>query len=106
MNGEVARVVRVVFGPSRSKRLGAAVAVARSGPGECRELEPGRYQVRFPLGTAAETYSGLGRLLEWVRHWRATEVYEQNELVSSFHAKDIRVSGCPTSPNPLDSSGL
>src|SRR5713226_3282861 len=89
MNGEVARVLRVLFGPSRSKRFGAAVAVARSGPGVCRELEPGRYQVRFLLSTAAETYSGLGRLLEWVRHWRATEVYEQNELVSSFQAKEM-----------------
>jgi hypothetical protein len=24
-----------------------------------------------------------------VRHWRATEVYERNELVSSFHAKEM-----------------
>ncbi len=79
----------VEFGPSRSKRFGAAVAVARSGPGECTELEPGRYQVSFPLGSAAETYSGLGRLLEWVRHWRATEVYARTELVSSFQAKEM-----------------
>ena len=34
-------------------------------------------------------YSGLARLLEWVRHWRASEVYEEGELISSFHAKEM-----------------
>ena len=32
---------------------------------------------------------------------RATEVYEGYQLVSSYHARDIRVSGCPTAPNRL-----
>ena len=57
------------------------------------------------LGTDSAAYTGLARLLERVRHWRATEVYEDDEPVSVFHVKDIRVSGCPL-PNPLDSSGL
>ena len=46
------RLVSVEFGPSRSKRFGQALAEARGGPGECRELEPGRYRVRFLLGSA------------------------------------------------------
>src|SRR5207245_1829586 len=47
------RLVRVEFGPSRSKRFGRALAEARDGPGECSELEPGRYRVRFVLGEEA-----------------------------------------------------
>ena len=77
------------FGPSRSKRFDKALAVARSGPGYCAEVEPGRYQVSFLLGTDADSYRGLGRLLERVRHWRATDVYEQEEPVSAFHAKEM-----------------
>ena len=83
------RRVTVEFGPSRSKRFGKAVAEARSGAGECRELEPGRYRVRFLLGEDATAYAGLARLLERVRHWRATEVYEGDELVSSYHAREM-----------------
>jgi hypothetical protein len=90
-------LVTVEFGPSRSKRFGKAVARARSGRGECREVAPGRYQVKFLLGSKAADYSGLARLLECVRHWRATDVYEEGELVSSFQAKDIEISGCPKS---------
>ncbi|MEP6995730.1 MAG: hypothetical protein ABI968_14505 [Acidobacteriota bacterium] len=41
------------------------------------------------LGEDAAAYSGLGRLLERVRHWRATEVYEDEEQVSVFHAKEM-----------------
>jgi hypothetical protein len=37
------RRVTVEFGPSRSKRFAKAVAEAQSGPGQCQELEPGRY---------------------------------------------------------------
>jgi hypothetical protein len=85
----VERVLTVVFGPSRSQRFGKAVAVARGGPGECTEVEPGRYRVGFLLGTDTDTYRGLGRLLEWVRHWRATDVYERDELVSTFQAKEM-----------------
>ena len=99
------RLLTVEFGPSRSKRFSKALAEAQSGPGECSELEPGRYRVSFVLGEDAASYSGLARLLQRVRDWRATEVYEGDRLVSSYHARDIRVSGCPP-PNPLDSSGL
>jgi len=75
------RLFTVVFGPSRSNRFGKAVARALA--------EPGRYRVRFQLGADADTYQGLGRLLEWVRHWRATEVYEGDEQVSVFHTKEM-----------------
>ena len=93
----MARLVTVEFGPSRSRRFKRALAEAQSGVGEWSELEPGRYRVRFLLAERAVVYTGLGRLLERVRQWRATEVYEDDEQVSAFHAKDIEVSGCPKS---------
>jgi hypothetical protein len=99
------RLLTVEFGPSRSKRFGRAVAEAQSGAGECSEVEPGRYRTRFVLGEEAAAYTGLARVLERVRHWRATEVYEDEEPVSVFHAKDIRVSVCPTSPIRLTAAG-
>jgi hypothetical protein len=83
------RRVTVEFGPSRSKRFGKAVAEARSGPGEWSEVEPGRYRVRFVLEEDSTAYTGLARLLERVRHWRATEVYEGDELVSVYNAKEM-----------------
>jgi hypothetical protein len=83
------RRLTVEFGPSRSKRFAKAVAEAERGPGECRELEPGRYRLSFVLGTDASVYSGLARLLERVRHWRASEVYEREEMVSSYQAKEM-----------------
>jgi hypothetical protein len=83
------RELSVEFGPSRSKRFGKAVALAQGGPGECTEVEPGRYRVTFLLSREAALYSALGRLLERVRHWRATEVYEEEELVSSYQAKEM-----------------
>jgi hypothetical protein len=83
------RLVTVEFGPSRSKRFGKALAEARSGSGECRELEPGRYRVSFVLGEEEAAYAGLARLLERVRHWRATEEYEDAELVSTYHAREM-----------------
>src|SRR5207302_6915906 len=83
------RRVTVEFGPSRSKRFGKAVAEAQSGPGECRELEPGRYRVSFQLGTDASVYVGLARLLQRVRHWRATEVYLEQEPVAAFHSREM-----------------
>jgi len=83
------RLVRVELGPSRSKRFGKALAEARGGPGECAEIEPGRYRVRFVLGDDSAAYTGLARLLERVRHWRATDVYEDDEPVSAFHAKEM-----------------
>jgi hypothetical protein len=83
------RLVTAEFGPSRSKRFGKALAEARGGPGECSELEPGRYRVSVVLGTDAAAYLGLARLLQRVRHWRATEVYEGNELLSIYHAREM-----------------
>jgi hypothetical protein len=83
------RLLTVEFGPSRSKRFGKAVAEAESGAGECNELEPGRYRTRFVLGEDSAAYTGLARLLEHVRHWRATDVYEDDELVSVFNAKEM-----------------
>jgi hypothetical protein len=83
------RLLTVEFGPSRSKRFGKAVALAQSGPGECAESQPGRYRVRFLLAADAAVYSALGRLLERVRHWRASEVYEADELVSTYQAKEM-----------------
>jgi len=47
------RFLTVVFGPSRSKRFGKAVAEAQGGAGECSELAPGRYRARFVLGEDA-----------------------------------------------------
>jgi hypothetical protein len=83
------RQMTVEFGPSRSKRFGKAVAEAQSGAGECGEVEPGRYRVSFVLGEDPAPYTGLARLLERVRHWRATDVYEDAEPVSTFHAKEM-----------------
>src|SRR5512132_3588151 len=83
------RVPTVEFGPSRSKRFAKAVAEARSGAGECSELAPGRYWTRFVLGRDANAYRGLARLLERVRHWRASEVYEGDEPVSLYHAREM-----------------
>ena len=83
------RLLTVEFGPSRSRRFGKAVALAESGPGECSESELGRYRVTFLLAREDAIYSALGRLLERVRHWRASEVYEDDELVSSYQAKEM-----------------
>jgi hypothetical protein len=83
------RLLTVEFGPSRSKRFAKALALAQSGRGECTESEPGRYRVTFLLAREAALCSALGRLLERVRHWRASEVYEGDELVSTFQAKEM-----------------
>jgi hypothetical protein len=83
------RLVTVEFGPSRSRRFGRALSEAQSGAGECREVEPGRYRARFVLGEDSAAYAGLARLLERVRHWRATEVCEDDEPVSAYHAKEM-----------------
>jgi hypothetical protein len=83
------RVVTVQFGPSRSKRFGKAVVEAQSGAGEGEEIAPNRYRTRFALGRDGGAYSGLARLLERVRHWRATEVYEDDEPVSADHAREM-----------------
>ncbi len=83
------RVVTVKFGPSRSKRFGRAVADARGQAGECIEVEPGRYRANFVLGTNAAAYTGLAHLLERIRHWRATEVYEEDEPISVYHAREM-----------------
>ena len=86
---KVERLLTVEFGPTRSKRFAKAIAEAESGAGECTEAERGRYRVRFVLGEDATPYTGLARLLERVRHWRASEVYEGDEPVSVFHAKEM-----------------
>ena len=83
------RLVTVEFGPSRSRRFGRALSEAQSGAGECREVEPGRYRARFVLGEDSAAYTDLARLLERVRHWRATEVCEDDEPVSASHAKEM-----------------
>lgn len=83
------RVLTVEFGPSRSKRFAKTVAAAQSGAGECNEPEPGRYRVRFVLGSDGGVYKSLARLLQAVRDWRATEVYEGDQLVSSYHAREM-----------------
>jgi hypothetical protein len=85
----VERVLTVEFGPSRSKRFRKAVEEARSGAGECSEPEPGRYRVRFLLSSEGRVYASLARLLLRVRDWRATEVYEGEQLVSSYHAREM-----------------
>jgi len=91
----VERLFTVEFGPSRSKRFGKAVAEAHKGAHECSEVEPGRYRARFRLGEDAAAYAALACLLGRVRHWRATEVYEGEEPVSAYHAKEM--SWCASS---------
>jgi hypothetical protein len=83
------RAFWVEFGPSRSKRFAKAVETARKGADEFIELEAGRYRARFDLGKHPGAYVALAGLLERVRHWRATQVYEQDEPVSLFHAKEM-----------------
>jgi hypothetical protein len=85
----VERLVTVAFGPSRSKRFARALAEARSQAGECTEVEPGRYRARFVLGEDSAAYTGLARVLERVRHWRASEAREDDQPVSAFHAKEM-----------------
>ena len=82
------RLVTVEFGPSRSKRFGKALVEARNS-GECTEVEQGRYQARFALGADSDAFTGLARLLERVRHWRATEVREGDEQLSAYQAKEM-----------------
>src|SRR6266508_5365090 len=79
----------VEFGPSRSKRFGKAVAEAQRGADKCSELAPGRYRATFLLGADAAAYAALAALLGRVRHWRATEVWEGDEPVSAYHAKEM-----------------
>ncbi|HEY2940001.1 MAG TPA: hypothetical protein VGJ27_09315, partial [Gaiellaceae bacterium] len=56
---------------------------------ECQELEPGRYRVSFVLGRDASVYIGLARLLQWVRNWRATEVYGEEVLEVERAVRDM-----------------
>src|SRR5439155_9129199 len=83
------RLLTIEFGPTGSKRFAKAVAAAQRGPGQCVELEPGRYRVSFLLGTDAAVYRNLAHLLQGVRHWRATEVYRAAEPVSSYQAREM-----------------
>lgn len=86
---QVERLLTVEFGPSRSKRFAKALAEAKSGAGECSEIEPGRYRVTFLLGADEAPYASLARLLQRVRSWRATDVYEGAESLSTYHAKEM-----------------
>jgi hypothetical protein len=45
--------------------------------------------VRFVLGRDGHVYTSLARLLQRARNWRATEVYEDDRLVSSFNAREM-----------------
>jgi len=83
------RLWTVEFGPSRSRRFSRAVAEARRGARECSEVEPGRYRARFLLAEDSAAFSALASLLERVRHWRASEVWEGDEPVSAYHAKEM-----------------
>jgi hypothetical protein len=49
--------VTVEFGPSRSRRFGRALAEARSGAGECSEVEPGRHQIARKIHPTAHAIS-------------------------------------------------
>ena len=83
------RVFTVEFGPSRSKRFGKVLAEARRAAHECSEVEPGRYRATFVLGEDSAAYAVLASFLARVRHWRATEVYEGEEPLSAYHAKEM-----------------
>jgi hypothetical protein len=89
----VERVFVVEFGPSRSRRLQRAVAQARGGAGVFRELGHSRYSVRFVLAEDAVVYVALARLLQQVGAWRASEVNEQDQLVSTYHAGEMAWCG-------------
>jgi hypothetical protein len=58
----VERILAVELGPSRAKGFRKAVEEAQSGAGECSELGPGSYRVRFLLGKDARAYTSLARL--------------------------------------------
>jgi hypothetical protein len=85
----VERILTVELGPSRAKGFRKAVEEAQGGAGECSEIAPGSYRVRFVLGKDARAYTSLARLLQRARNWRATEVYEGEGLVSSYHAREM-----------------
>lgn len=79
----------VEFGPSRSKGFARAVAEARKGDPSVAEIEPGRFRARFALERDAGVYAALSALIQRVWHWRASEVYEDEETVSPYHAKEM-----------------
>ena len=83
------RLFRLEFSPSRSKRVAKAVAEARLRAGQCEELEPGRYRAIFRAGADPALYDAFAFLLERVRHWRASELYEGDEPVSAYQAKEM-----------------
>ena len=79
----------VEFGPSRSTRFARAVAEARKGTPSLAEIEPGRYRATFVLDRDAGVYAALAALIQRVWRWRASEVYEGQETVSPYHAKEM-----------------
>jgi hypothetical protein len=83
------RSFTVGFGPSRSKRLRKVVAEARERTQDLTEPEPGQYRARFVLGTDPQVYASLARVIELVRGWRASEVFEEHEPVSPYLVKEM-----------------
>lgn len=83
------RLFRLEFGPSRSKRFEKAVAEAQLRARGCSELEPDRYRAIFLVGADRAAYDAFAFLLERVRHWRASELYEGDEPVSAYQAKEM-----------------
>src|SRR5947208_16741986 len=84
------QVLTVEFGPSRSERFGSAVAETHSGPGECSELEPGRYRVRFVLRQRRRRLHEPARL-------------PGSGCAAGGRAKYTRISGLfPPTPRPGD----
>jgi hypothetical protein len=60
-----------------------------AGPASASSSSRAAYRVTFRLGSDPAAYTGIARLLEGVRHWRATEVYQDGALVSAFHAREM-----------------
>jgi hypothetical protein len=85
----VERTFTVEFGPSRSVRFPRAVAEARRLADQFVELEPGRYRAQFVLGKDPRAYSALAAVIRHVHRWRATEVLEADEAVSSYHTGEM-----------------
>jgi hypothetical protein len=53
------------------------------------ELESVRYRAEFVLGKDARSYSALAAVIGHVRRWRASEVLEADEVVSSHHTAEM-----------------
>ncbi|MGH9322198.1 MAG: hypothetical protein ACRD3V_20225 [Vicinamibacteria bacterium] len=85
----MSKTFTVEFGPSRSAGFPRAVAEARRLADEFSEPEPGRYRARFALEKDARAYAALAAVIGRVRGWRASEVLEEEEAVSAYHAGEM-----------------